>query len=418
MSSKVQSKGAKAKDQQSPTPESPPPPEANAEAIQFLNSLSQEELQMLFFSETLVMVSNTGEPEGELTIEVQRGKHEDNSVAMSHCPLVHAFSRGFVDKMLCGNSLLGYLTWNLEILEQHSQEFIKFPILPMERKTSLLKQEGQLAMTRSIKDGEEVKTEVTFLPLHSTLGFISEAANLLLLRVMAWRQMVPSNARFLALDMEGKLCYSSYQALGSQTIQVDRLQAEVFIVEQTIHSEEGIPMSCQFYLLSDGHLAKRVQVGSPGCCMITKMPILREEDEIEPPPVFEKKPLPWEEDMELYSRFLERKEQLRLSHSRYLQQHPDAEALISDFMLFLLLRQPADVVTFAAEFFGPFAARRPPTPALRSSRPLSPFRSLDPSLDPAAGRGAQLARAPQVRLRRKAGTPGLDEEDLLSLLRF
>ncbi|KAM7105196.1 ciliogenesis-associated TTC17-interacting protein isoform 2-T2 [Molossus nigricans] len=394
MSSKVQSKGAKAKDQQSPTPESPPPPEANAEAIQFLNSLR--------------------EPEGELTIEVQRGKHEDNSVAMSHCPLVHAFSRGFVDKMLCGNSLLGYLTWNLEILEQHSQEFIKFPILPMERKTSLLKQEGQLAMTRSIKDGEEVKTEVTFLPLHSTLGFISEAANLLLLRVMAWRQMVPSNARFLALDMEGKLCYSSYQALGSQTIQVDRLQAEVFIVEQTIHSEEGIPMSCQFYLLCDGHLAKRVQVGSPGCCMITKMPILREEDEIEPPPVFEKKPLPWEEDMELYSRFLERKEQLRLSHSRYLQQHPDAEALISDFMLFLLLRQPADVVTFAAEFFGPFAARRPPIPALRSSRPLSPFRSLDP----AAGRGAQLPRAPQVRLRREAGTPGLDEEDLLSLLRF
>lgn len=62
---------------------------------------------MLFFSETLVMVSNTGEPEGELTIEVQRGKHEDTSVAMSHCPLVHAFSRGFVDQMLCGNSLLG-----------------------------------------------------------------------------------------------------------------------------------------------------------------------------------------------------------------------------------------------------------------------------------------------------------------------
>lgn len=107
-------------------------------------------------------------------------------------------------------------------------------------------------------------------------------------------------------------------------------------------------------------------------------------------------------------------EQLRLSHTRYLQQHPDAEALISDFLLFLLLRQPADVVTFAAEFFGPFAARRPPTPALRSSKPLSPFRSLDP----AAERGAQLARAPQVRLRREGGTPGLDEEDLLSLLRF
>ena len=29
-------------------------------------------------------------------------------------------------------------------------------------------------------------------------------------------------------------------------------QVEVFIVEQTVHSDEGVPMSCQYYLLSDG----------------------------------------------------------------------------------------------------------------------------------------------------------------------
>ncbi|XP_019493727.1 PREDICTED: ciliogenesis-associated TTC17-interacting protein isoform X6 [Hipposideros armiger] len=317
----------------------------------FTSSTPSEELQMLFFSETLAMVSNTGEPQGELTIDVQRGTHKNIS---------------------------GYLSWNLEIKEQQSHEFIKFHILPMERKMSLLKQEDQLAMTRSIKEGEEVKTEVTFFPWHSTAGFISESANLLLLRVMAWRRMVPSNARFLALDMEGKLCSSTYQALGSQTIQVDHQQVEVFIVEQTVHSDEGIPTSCQFYLLPDGHLAKRVQVGSPGCCMITKMPVIRERDEIEPRPVFEKKPLMWEEDMELYSRFLDRKEELRLSHTRYLQQHPEATALISDFLLFLLLRQPADVVTFAAEHFGPFATCWSPTPGLRSSNRPSPFRALDP----------------------------------------
>ncbi|KAM8791951.1 ciliogenesis-associated TTC17-interacting protein isoform 2-T2 [Rhynchonycteris naso] len=377
MSSKVQSKGPQAKDQQASAPESLPPPKANAEAIDFLSSLTQEELQMLFFSETLAMVSSTGEPQGELTIEVQKGKHEDDTGTISPCPLVHAFSRGFMDQMLCGNSLLGYLSWNLDIMEQHSREFIKFHILPMERKMSLLKQEDQLAMTRTIKEGEDVRNEVTFFPWHSTAGFISEAANLLLLRVMAWRKMVPTNARFLALDTDGKLCYSTYRALGFQVIQVDHQESEVFIVEQTVHSDECVPMSCQFYLLPDGHLAKRVQVGSPGCCVITKMPILREEDEIEPPPVFEKKPLAWEDDMELYSRFLERKEQLRLSHASYLQQHPDAEALVSDFMLFLLLRRPADVVTFAAEFFGSFAARRRPTPSLRSSDPPSPFRWPD-----------------------------------------
>ncbi|XP_054442137.1 ciliogenesis-associated TTC17-interacting protein [Pteronotus mesoamericanus] len=414
MSSKVQSKGSaisvwfpsidpRAKEQQASDPETLPPLKASAEAVHFLASLRQEELQKLFFSETLAVVSDTGEPEGELTIEVKRGTHESTFGVMSHCPLVHAVSRGFMDNMLYGNSLLGYLTWNLEILEQHSQEFIKFHVLPMERKMSLLKEEGQLAMTRSVKEGEEVRAEVTFFPSHSTEGFISEAANLLMLRVMAWRQVVPSNARFLALDTEGKLCYSTYEALGSQTMQVGRQQVEVFIVEQTVHSDEGIPLSCQYYLLPDGHLAKRVQVGSPGCCVITKMPVLREQDEIEPRPVFEKKPLAWEEDVEFYSRFLERKEELRLSHTRYLQQQPDAEALVSDFLLFLLLRKPSDVITFAAEFFGPFSARHPRTPSLRSSNRPSPFRSLDPS---AARPGAQLAAAPPAAPGLQAGAPG------------
>uniref|UniRef100_A0A2K5M7J2 Ciliogenesis-associated TTC17-interacting protein n=1 Tax=Cercocebus atys TaxID=9531 RepID=A0A2K5M7J2_CERAT len=258
MSSKVYSTGSRAKDHQPSGVECLPLPEANAEAIDFLSSLHEEELQMLFFSETLAMVSDTGEPQGELTIEVQRGKYQEKLGVLTSCLFVHAFSRGFLDKMLCGNSLLGYLSEKLELMEQHSQDFIKFLILPMERKTSLLKQDDQLAVTRSIKEGEEVKTGVTSFPWSSIKGFVSEAANLVLLRVMAWRRMVPSNARFLALDTEGKLCYLTYQDLGFQTIQVDHQQAEVFIVEQTVHSEEGIPMSCQYYLLSDG-----IQVGSP-----------------------------------------------------------------------------------------------------------------------------------------------------------
>ncbi|XP_008568979.1 PREDICTED: ciliogenesis-associated TTC17-interacting protein [Galeopterus variegatus] len=299
----LKAKGHRPSDQ---GPEHVPLPEANAEAISFLNSLRLEDMQILF-SETLAIVSDTGEPQGELSIEVQKGKYKGQSGIRSCCLLVHAFSRGFLDKTACGNSLLGYLSGKLEPMEQHSHEFIKFLILPMERKITLLKQGDQLAVTRSVKEGEDMKTQMTFFPWRSIEGFISEAANLVLLRVMAWQRKVPSNARFLALDTEGKLCYSTYQDLGFQTIQVGYQQAEVFIVEQTIHSDEGIPMSCQFYLLSDGHLAKRVQVGSPGCCIITKMPNLREEDEIEPRPVFEKKPLVWEEDPELYSRFLDRK---------------------------------------------------------------------------------------------------------------
>ncbi|KAK2108483.1 hypothetical protein P7K49_013648 [Saguinus oedipus] len=118
--------------------------------------------------------------------------------------------------------------------------------------------------------------------------------------------------------------------------------------------------------------------------------------------------------MELYRKFLERKlslervgegswgagappssgsgsvprqEELRLGHASYLRQHPEAHALISDFLLFLLLRQPADVVTFAAEFFGPFDPRRPSSPGLGSSNRPSPFRSLEPEEDAGSGAG-------------------------------
>ncbi|XP_045151937.1 ciliogenesis-associated TTC17-interacting protein isoform X2 [Echinops telfairi] len=347
MSFKLPSTGLRAKELRPPSTqkESKPLPTANAEAIDFLRSLQPKQLELLLFSETLAMVSDTGEPLGELTVDVQKGQYRDDLSVSAFYLQVHAFSRSSLDNMRCGNSILGHITGEMETLEQHSQEFIK-----------------------------EVKTEVTSFPWNSTAGFLSEAANLVMLRVMAWRQMVPSNARFLALDTEGKLCYATYQALGFQTFQMGRQQAEVFIIEQTVHSEEGIPMSCQYYLLPDGHLAKRVQVGSPGCCIITKMPILREEDEIEPPPVFEKKPLEWEEDMQLLTRFLKRKEELRLSHASYLRHHPEASALISDFLLFLLLRQPADVITFAAEYFGPFSVHSLPTPALRSSHRPSPFR--------------------------------------------
>lgn len=57
---------------------------------------------------------------------------------------------------------------------------------------------------------QETKTGVSVFPCESLKGFVSSIANLVLLRVMAWRQSVPSGARFLALDTEGKLCYCTY----------------------------------------------------------------------------------------------------------------------------------------------------------------------------------------------------------------
>ncbi|CAG2242815.1 Ciliogenesis-associated TTC17-interacting protein [Mytilus edulis] len=124
---------------------------------------------------------------------------------------------------------------------------------------------------------------------------------------------------------------------------------------------------------NERHLSSRVQVGSPVTMKLVKVPQLIERDEEPPKPVFEKKPLNWEEDMQLYSRFLDRKEELKADHSTYIRSHPELKSILADFLQFLLLRKPDDVVQFCAEYFSAFSHTMPTsTPYLASNAP-TPF---------------------------------------------
>ncbi|XP_038605790.1 ciliogenesis-associated TTC17-interacting protein [Tachyglossus aculeatus] len=366
------------------------PPKANAEALAFLASIQPEELKLLCFSETLAMVSEGG---GQLSLQAQPGIYQDGRGAAQSCILVQATCRSHVDDTPCETSLLGYISWNLEILEQRYHEFIKLQDHPLDRQVISKRQEEQLAVNWTLKEGEELQTKSSWHPWASVSGLVSEAANLLLLRVMGRRQMVPEGGRFLAFDATGQLCHTTYHVLGSQPLKMGQEEVPTFGVEQTIHSEDDIPITFHFYLLADGHLARRIQVGSPASCIISRMPTLQEEEEEEPqhpgPVSLGKQPLEWEEDLQLYSMFLDRKEELEAGHATYLRRHPEIQALLSDFLLYLLLHQPSDVATFAAQFFGPFARDVPQPPAFHSSLQPGPFRPPVPTLALTWGPGAE-----------------------------
>uniref|UniRef100_A0A6I8NVY6 Ciliogenesis-associated TTC17-interacting protein n=1 Tax=Ornithorhynchus anatinus TaxID=9258 RepID=A0A6I8NVY6_ORNAN len=426
------------------------PPRANDEALAFLASIQPEELKLLCYSETLAMVCEGG---GELSLQAQPGIYQDGQGATQSCILVQATCHSHVDNTPCETSLLGYISWNLEILEQQYHEVIKrgreatqrqkekkkptamsrdpqnsprghsghppaaapgppsgpshhlqktggaaggdldpqgggggWP-LPLGSSPSIQELEGQgggnpgLPLTR-VLPRQELQTKLSSHPLASVSGLVSEAANLLLLRVMGRRQAVPEGGRFLAFDTTGQLCHATYHMLGSQPLKIGQEQVPTFGVEQTIHSEDDIPITFQFYLLTDGHLARRIQVGSPASCIISRMPALQEEEEEEPqhpvPASLGQQPLEWEEDLQLYSMFLDRKEELEAGHATYLRRHPEVQSLLSDFLLFLLLHQPSDVATFAAQFFGPFARDLPQPPAFHSSLQPGPFRPPGP----------------------------------------
>uniref|UniRef100_A0A8C8VNE4 Ciliogenesis-associated TTC17-interacting protein n=1 Tax=Pelusios castaneus TaxID=367368 RepID=A0A8C8VNE4_9SAUR len=332
-----------------------------------------EELSPCLFAESLLMVSDRGQTLGQFSVSVQPACYEEPGEQEEDCYLVRATSQGTIDEVPCGSSLTAYISKRLETLEQHHWPGLLAP--PMRQAVSPQAQgmDGQPSPLLPISQQREVQTQSFSYNCASLRGLISEAANLLVLRVLARRRAVPQDTIFLAFDTAAHVCTSTYRAMGSQKQLVGTMEAEVFVVERALCPDEGIPMAWQFYFLSDGHLARRVQVGSPVTMLLQQMPVLI--DEAEPRPIFEKKPLDWEEDMQLYSQFLDRKEELQAGHASYARRHPELSALLADFLHHLLLRKPNDVVTFAAEFFAPFATHRPPGSAFQTSAKPNLFRS-------------------------------------------
>ncbi|XP_043360750.1 ciliogenesis-associated TTC17-interacting protein isoform X3 [Dermochelys coriacea] len=291
---------------------------ASEGATEFLSLIGEEELSPCLFAESLVMVSESGQPLGQFSVSVQPACYEEQGGQEEDCYLVRATSQSTIDEVPCGSSITAYISKRLETLEQHQHEYVKFRAHPLDRKTHVVKRGGRLVVTKIIEEGET--------------------------------------------------------AMGFQKQLVGMTEVEVFGIERAVCPDEGIPMTWQFYFLSDGHLARRVQVGSPATVLLQQLPVLIDVDEVEPRPVFEKKSLDWEEDVQLYSQFLDRKEELQAGHASYARRHPELRALLADFLQLLLLRKPDDVFTFAAEFFAPFATQRPPGSTFQASDKPSPFR--------------------------------------------
>jgi hypothetical protein len=73
-------------------------------------------------------------------------------------------------------------------------------------------------------------------------------------------------------------------------------------------------------------------------------------------PDFGKGKLHWEDHIEMLSHFLDRKDELKEDHVNYMKRHPELKAILGDFLQFLLMRKPSDVIEFAADFFSSYSA--------------------------------------------------------------
>ncbi|XP_072117129.1 ciliogenesis-associated TTC17-interacting protein [Mobula birostris] len=358
--------------QQQPVQESPPPlplPTANLEAINFLASITSEELALIRFTDSLVTISDTGKELGEFTVSVHPTIYKGEQ-----CVRVTANSHGFIDNIPCGTSISAHISNKLETLELHHHEYIKLKDHSLVKETLMKKEHDGYILTRDVTMAENVKSETLSFSQTDMEGFVSEASNLLLLRIMARQNNVPDNMVFLSFDTEMQLSTCTYLNLGPRTMMIGKSECEVLSIQRTIHSQANSPMSWQSSFLPDGHLTSRVQVGSPITMRLKQLPHIIETDVEDPKPVFEKKPLNWEEDMQLYFKFLDRTEALKADYSSYIRHHPELKSILADFLQFLLLRKPQDVITFAAEYFSSFSTFSTEQSPFLTSNKLSPFK--------------------------------------------
>ncbi|XP_034411053.1 ciliogenesis-associated TTC17-interacting protein isoform X1 [Cyclopterus lumpus] len=369
---------------------------ASDEALAFMSGIEPAELLKCTFPDSLVTVSEGGRDLGKFTVTVEVACR-----VQQPCMLLHAQSQGAINDSPCGTTVTAYLTTDLEVLEEDYHEYVKVSqctlptlshfdtsdersyrrwpfILPatsvsvlvllspfqlegrsLDRRCHMVQHDGQMLIDKVTTVGEETTMESVSHPMSVLSGLVTEGSNLLLMRLIALKKKVPEHMTFICLDQGLRIIRTTFSELAQKQLEVGDKTVEVFGVERIVHTVEDGPTTWQCYFLADGHMASRVQVGSPVTMRLLQLQSQLKEG-------FEKIPLVWEEDMEMRSKFLDRKEKLKADHASYLRQHPEIRALISDFLQFLLLRKPNDVFQFAREYFLPFASRRPPEPSLKA----------------------------------------------------
>lgn len=170
------------------------------------------------------------------------------------------------------------------------------------------------------------------------------------------QRSMPEKVTLLSLDSSSELCLNVYTSLGPQQVNINGKDIEAWGIQRQMFERKSnaLPVAWQSFFNIDGHLISRYQIGSPIKMKTKTLPTVQEFDEYLPKPEISKKELKWEEDLELRSKFLDRREELIDDYKSYIYHHPDINALVSDFLQSVLIMKPDNILEYAAEFFAPF----------------------------------------------------------------
>ncbi|CAF0970059.1 unnamed protein product [Brachionus calyciflorus] len=327
-------------------------PYIDEKSLEFLKSIVRNDLRILEFEDDLKIFSLSGSEIGNFHISVKPLIYKNEN-----CFNVKAKSNGLIDGAPCGTEVNAYVNHKLETIDQEQFEFIKLPNGHIERKVLIkLETKSDYVITKTENHNNQIKKTNYRIKKSLMNGYISESSNILLQRLMVQNSDIQEITLF-TFDSEMNPCNVIYRPLDTRRITIEDDEMNIKGIERTIEFVSDIPTTWQIYFSQDGHMINRVQIGYPAVFKTVSKPKPIEIDEYLPEIIIGKKEINWEEDMQMRSKYLDRKEELKNEYNQYLTDHPELKQITSDYLQAVLSIKPKDVLSFTAKHFAPYSKK-------------------------------------------------------------
>ncbi|CDS39705.1 cAMP dependent protein kinase regulatory subunit type I II alpha beta [Echinococcus multilocularis] len=167
------------------------------------------------------------------------------------------------------------------------------------------------------------------------------------------------------MDTDGVVCNLVCEHLCERNVSYGNKNVSELAMKQTIVSPAGSSITTHKYFTVHGQLLSLVQVGLPIVFKTMDLPSLVTKTQYLPTPNITDNDFHWRDNYMLYSRFHERKEELKSQYHLYLYNHPEFVDMVKDFLQSILMEKPEDTLNFAADFFTTFSKRQLLPPRLK-----------------------------------------------------
>ncbi|GLV38239.1 uncharacterized protein CBL_12886 [Carabus blaptoides fortunei] len=259
--------------------------------------------------------------------------------------LVYVNSKFQCDTSTGGSRITAWVSSSLNTIEEKRIEYISGDVNAKQSLYVGSQLDHILVRHGPDQGGGRVKKVYSYAEIGDLVG---EGANLVLMRLLALMKHV-GEIEVSTMYITGDLCTNIYSCSGPEIAIVNNSEQQVCKIRRKIIEQCGIEHYCHVTLTVGGRL---VQQEWHDCAYTIHLNPLLDLAETNANLL----PRTWRDDMQLYSQFLDQKVRETKLSECYLNDSPDLEHLLKDYLQHLLVHKPeGDVIEFSAEFFKRYA---------------------------------------------------------------